>query len=507
MKTRIRFMTFILVLISLFSMFANQVSFAYAASYSALSNITPNKYCKAFMLNTTGTTIPYRDAKLTERGTITYGKSKTAYIDNASDEIWILQVDTGNGKWAKVSYPCGNKRAEAYVALSAISSTNASGIAKTSTGKFYCASRYGYSTSSKFYVSKGETTYLISTKGNEYQILYPNNTGWRLGVCSKSDYERYCSKTSETTKTHSVPVFEVGEYYYIASAIDNNQVLDVKNGSKSNGANIQLYKRNGSNAQLFKFVESKTAGYYYIVNKGSGKVIDVAGGATASSTNVQQHERNNTQAQKWKVCGAYSSSSNIRLKAYCGKYIDACGGEVKNGTNIWIYDENKTKAQEFKLIPYVNTTYKTYKLEFNDIQSWQKALELAERKAVFGGTYQLKMDGKTHYTGAVITGITAVSWRTLRVKVPLVGPGDYYEWKDVTFPSEIRFKLHEHSEDMRVTFDFTTLRCIQSCTCGYYIECSWEVPWPDLNDNLAQNTQNTVDAIRPVLIQYWTVAN
>lgn len=351
MKTTLlrKMIAVLLAVLSIVGVFVNAPTVS-AASYSALSHITPNKYCKAYPLNTSGITIPYRNSSLTERGTITYGKSNTAYIDNATDELWILQVDV-NGKWAKVSYPCGSKRAEAYIALNAITSANASGTAKTSTGKFYCAPRFGSSTSSKYFVSKGEITYLISTNGNEYQILYPNNSGWRLGICSKSDYEIHCGKISKDNKPND------------ASA---------------------------------------------------------------------------------------------------------------------------------------NTTYKTFKLEFNDIQSWQKALEVAERSAVFGGSYVQKLDGNTYYTGNVITGITVMSWKTIKVKIPLVGPGDYYEWRNVSFPSEVRFKLHKHDYKTQMWFDVSTLRFWQTCECGLHVEWTWEVPWPDLNDDLAQNTHKTIDAIKPV---------
>lgn len=94
---------------------------------------------------------------------------------------------------------------------------------------------------------------------------------------------------------------ESGDYYYIASALNTNQVLDVSGGSHRNGANIQLYQRNGTDAQLFKIVRSSEEGYYNIINKGSEKALDVEGGRTQSETNVQLYEQNGTQAQQWQL--------------------------------------------------------------------------------------------------------------------------------------------------------------------------------------------------------------
>ena len=143
----------------------------------------------------------------------------------------------------------------------------------------------------------------------------------------------------------------LNKYYFIASALDENMVVDVSGGGHADGTNIQLYEKNGSDAQLFKLEKSEVDGYYYIVNKGSGKVLDVAGGGTASQTNVQLYTKNGTQAQHWKPYLAYNSSTNVSFMAQCGKFLDVSGGNTANGTNLWIYDGNDSLAQAFHLIP------------------------------------------------------------------------------------------------------------------------------------------------------------
>lgn len=291
---------------------------------------------------------------------------------------------------------------------------------------------------------------------------------------------------------------EHNDYYYIASALDTNQVLDVSAGSHRNGANIQLYQKNGSNAQLFKIVPSSDEGYYTIINKGSGKVLDVEGGQSESGTNVQLYEHNGTQAQQWQIYLANNSNENIYIISRCGKYLDACGGYSGNGTNIWIYDGNSTLAQEFKLIPYINTTYETVSLEFNDCNEWQKEIEKAQRSITFGGSLATNPSGNTYYTGKIITGMTVLSWKTINIKIPLSGPGNPYKWEKISLPSEIQYKLHTHNNDVKMWFSVSNLKFYQQCECGYRDEWTWEVPLPDLTENTdAQTTDSVIKAIAP----------
>ena len=306
-----------------------------------------------------------------------------------------------------------------------------------------------------------------------------------------------CLGLAPTVEANALTI-ELGDYYYIASAADNNQVLDVKNGSHKNGANIQLHKMNGTDAQLFKFVKSDEKGYYYIINKGSGKAIDVAGGNTQSGTNVQLYEKNKTQAQKWKFYMAYNSDVNVSIRAYCGKFMDACGGETKNGTNIWIYDGNNTIAQAFTLIPYINTSYETVELDFDDLDSWKEELENAQRRVVAGGSMVTNPSGNSYYNGKIITDILVESTQSVRVKTPVAGPGNAYKWENIELPKKLRFKLHSHNTKVNTYFDFTALRFWQQCECGYRDEWTWEVPWPDLTDQTdTQTTQKVIEAIKP----------
>lgn len=85
--------------------------------------------------------------------------------------------------------------------------------------------------------------------------------------------------------------------YVISSCLSDSGVLDISDGSKADGGNVQLYSANGTPAQTFDVRWDSLTGYYAIGNVGSGKLLDVAGAGSASGTNVWQYAANGTKAQ------------------------------------------------------------------------------------------------------------------------------------------------------------------------------------------------------------------
>ena len=217
-------LSILLTLVTLFGVVSVFAVPASAASTTAFDTLTTSKYAKVYTLSSSGRTIPYTNTNLTTRGSITYGKSSTAYIDNKSDELYLCDVGK-NSKgtyWAKVSYPIGSKRAYAYIALSAITGNNGSHAKTTATGKFYCSYRKGVSTSSSYYVANGDTVYLIATSGSNYQILYPISGGkWRIGWCSKSNYNKYCINNPTPAPNSSSQYITPMKSYRMTNAFGN----------------------------------------------------------------------------------------------------------------------------------------------------------------------------------------------------------------------------------------------------------------------------------------------
>lgn len=195
-----KFVSIIMVLITIFTIVSVSLIPASAAT-SAYDELSNSEYAKVYPLKTSGKGIPYYDKLMKHRGTVTYGKSKTAWYDNA-DYIRLVDVfKNSNGVWvAKIKYSIGSKWATAYIPLSAITN-NYKSITHTkitSTGKFYCAATKGGSKS--YYVDKKDTVYKIGESGNYVQIMFPM-TGkgyWMIAWCSKSDYNKYCSKSGSS---------------------------------------------------------------------------------------------------------------------------------------------------------------------------------------------------------------------------------------------------------------------------------------------------------------------
>ena len=184
----------VLVLVILASSLLPTVALAEAPFYG----VNSNKYCKTYMLSTSGRTTTYTSSDLSRPGTENRA-SDTAYIDNSADEIWILEA---RGSALRVSYPVGSSRYIAWIHASSV--TNASIYSNcevmTSSGRFYCAARQYGSLSGSYYVDQGDRVQLIATSGNRVQIMYPTgNQCYRLAWADKADYDRYCKGTAYPT--------------------------------------------------------------------------------------------------------------------------------------------------------------------------------------------------------------------------------------------------------------------------------------------------------------------
>ncbi|MFR3923822.1 MAG: RICIN domain-containing protein [Collinsella sp.] len=79
--------------------------------------------------------------------------------------------------------------------------------------------------------------------------------------------------------------------YTIAASSNRSKVLDVASGSRSNGANVQLWSSNGSGAQKWN-VSVNSDGTVSIQNCRSKKNLDVLNAQGASGANVQQWQGN-----------------------------------------------------------------------------------------------------------------------------------------------------------------------------------------------------------------------
>ena len=161
------------------------------------------------------------------------------------------------------------------------------------------------------------------------------------------------SKTPSTAQSNaSKPKYDTpiasGDYL-IRSMVNIGFVLDVAGGSKSDSANVQIYRYNKTEAQKWR-VTYDANGYYSIMNIGSGKLLDLSGARVANGSNIHQYTKNGTGAQKWiilKSGSQYTIASAIN-KAFV---IDISGGYAADFTNVQLYKSNNTAAQRFVFTP------------------------------------------------------------------------------------------------------------------------------------------------------------
>ena len=144
--------------------------------------------------------------------------------------------------------------------------------------------------------------YIISKDTGLYLNVNNSNTanGTKINLLTKNESNAQKFSFISTEIDENSKTFSDG-YYTINSKLDNNKVIDVNNGSKNNGTNIQLYSSNNSNAQIW-YLKHTGNGYYSITSAmNTNTSLELANGYTTSGTNIQLYKSNNSDAQFWKL--------------------------------------------------------------------------------------------------------------------------------------------------------------------------------------------------------------
>ena len=141
--------------------------------------------------------------------------------------------------------------------------------------------------------------------------------------------------------------------YVISSMLNSKYVLDVKNGSMNNSANIELSTFNNETDNQAFIVSHDAQGYITFTNAKSGKVLDVSGGKAGNNKNIQQYESNGTRAQKWVV--KKSNKGYMIISALDSNYVlDVSGDKASNGANVQLYIGNGSDAQNWNIEKFVS---------------------------------------------------------------------------------------------------------------------------------------------------------
>lgn len=228
-------------------------------------------------------------------------------------------------------------------------------------------------------------------QGRDYKVIYSNNVNLGKGTATIIGINAF---TGELNVSFDIIKDEMSNgTYEIISSKNNNKVFDVKDGSKSNGAKVQIYNWNGTTAQQFE-INKNQYGYYTIKNKGSGLYIGVQSdwNSIKNEINLIQGVDSSSKSAQFLFIKNSNGLWNIS-SALDGNYVlDLSQGSINNGNSIQIYEKNYSAAQIWKLLKICNS------------REEMDALASKNRGVIADGVYYISSMKNTSYTLDVSNG-------------------------------------------------------------------------------------------------------
>lgn len=179
------------------------------------------------------------------------------------------------------------------------------------------------------------------------------------------------SGSMETFAYSQAPRIVSGSIYYIKNK-NSGRYLDVENGRKCNGANVNQWNFNGTDAQKWKVVHVGN-GIYKIVSQFGGRVLDITDGGNKNKTNIDIWSDANKSDRRFRII-LNSDGYSYRIASQCSSYkkvVTVKDGSCKNRGNVFQYQYNGSKNDEWIFEPAsrydINLTLNYAKKNFNKI--------------------------------------------------------------------------------------------------------------------------------------------
>ncbi len=196
-----------------------------------------------------------------------------------------------------------------------------------------------------------------SLKEGAYHIVSMCSSSYGLGWSSSDDNVSLQASDSVRAATWSFTLVEPevanGEYH-LASASNQNYVLDVSGGRTTNGTNIQGWSIDyNAGAQNWLVQYDDKTDTYTLKNPQSNKVMDLSNAKTINGGNVQIWSLDtNTCAQKWIFDKMANNEYAIHSACDYSYVLDLSNNRTTNGNNIQIWQQDlNTSAQKWILQP------------------------------------------------------------------------------------------------------------------------------------------------------------
>ncbi|MBR3182613.1 MAG: RICIN domain-containing protein [Eggerthellaceae bacterium] len=176
-----------------------------------------------------------------------------------------------------------------------------------------------------------------------------NGTSTQQATSTASDKNETQANTAATSTPNTGKGDLAPGKYFIVSAVNTRQVLDVSGASKADLGNVIVWHGTGNANQQWSITLDKD-GYAIIKSVNSGKVLDVEGASGKKGANVIQYKANAGKNQKW-IIRKYGDAYVVISALNSNLVLDLTGGSAKDNTNVEIWTRNNNKNQLFRFIP------------------------------------------------------------------------------------------------------------------------------------------------------------
>ncbi len=132
---------------------------------------------------------------------------------------------------------------------------------------------------------------------------------------------------------------------YKITNLNSHKVVQIKNNSRDNGAEICQWDFTGADNQLWKVAEAGD-GLYYIKSVSTGKNLEVYGFSQDNGGRLTQWDNTSGKNQQWDITRAEDGSFVITNKN-SGKVMDINGASMANATAVQQWQNARGNNQKF----------------------------------------------------------------------------------------------------------------------------------------------------------------
>ena len=154
-----------------------------------------------------------------------------------------------------------------------------------------------------------------------------------------------------------------GDFTIISKS--SGKPLAIANNSQNDNAGLVQNGNSTSDVWTFEYAGN---GYYYIINKNSGKALDMPGGTGAEGTQPVQWTRNNDRNQQWNVINLGGGMYRISPKCNPRQALDVTGASADDNVAVvqWPYKASDNEVWYIKstatetIIPFIQKNGDTW---------------------------------------------------------------------------------------------------------------------------------------------------